>query len=84
MQIVKGTITSVENLEIGVHVKAVVDVKCLGRERGFIEFRGKNMMELLKPFKVGDRVQIVASLEAAVSKAGVRFNNLIAYSIEKF
>lgn len=82
MQIIRGTIQKIEEHQIGVHEKAIVDVKGIGRERAFIEFKGKNMMETLKPFKDGSKVEIVASLEASISNAGVRFNNLIAYKIQ--
>lgn len=83
MQVIKGKVENVENLQIGVHEKAIVDVKGIGRERAFVEFRGKAMMDQLAAVKIGERVEIVASLEANVSKAGVRFNNLIAFSINK-
>ncbi len=83
MQIIRGRIANIENLHIGVHEKAVVDIKGLGKERAFVEFRGRKTMDLLKGFISGDTVQIVASLEASESRAGVKFNNLIACEITK-
>lgn len=83
MQIVNGKIVKVETLQIGVHVKSIVHIQGNGKEFGFVEFRGRNMMDLLKPFKENDHVNIIASLQGSISRAGVYFNNLVADSIQK-
>ena len=48
----------------------------------FIEFRG-HILDRLESFKNGDKVQIVVQFKGSVSrKSGIKFNNLIAKSIQ--
>lgn len=78
----QGKIKSIESDKTGNYEKKIVEL-VIDDERSFIEFRNEIMKSKLKSFKVGDMVEILVFNSANVSKkSGIRYNNLIAKSIQ--
>lgn len=78
---ITGTIEHIEYRNTQGHEKKVVTLAPDGRQRAFVEFRGR-MMENLNPFKEEDEIEVTVVLEGKTSKAsGIQYNNLVAQEV---
>lgn len=75
-----GTIKRIDDATVGEHKKMIVEITN-DDERAFVEFRGVCMIDRLKKFNVGDRVEVLVAMNGSVSKKGNRFNNIVAKQI---
>jgi hypothetical protein len=75
-------ITDVDPYNTG-HTKKIVTIKEDENQVSFIEFLGNQILKTLEEFKIYDRVTITAFHKGSVSQKGLRFNNIIAKSIQK-
>jgi hypothetical protein len=83
MSIFIGKIESIEEENIGtVHHKKVVTLK-KDSETAFFEFRKATFIKFLEAFKKGDSVMVGYLHQGKQTTAKMRFNNLVAQTIEK-
>ncbi|RZJ80795.1 MAG: hypothetical protein EOO20_25685 [Chryseobacterium sp.] len=79
---ITGTIESIEYRNTAGHEKKVVTLAPDGRQRAFVEFRGRRMEEL-DQFRENDEIEVVVSLEGKISKSsGIQYNNLVAQEVK--
>lgn len=83
--IITGRIEDIETENVSTALeKKVVTVTTNDNQKSFIEFRGPIMMKLLSDCKIDDQVLISVKFEGKRAiKTGVRFNNIVAQSIQK-
>jgi len=62
--------------------KKLVTLKLPERQKCFVEFRSKEVLQKLSGLKEDDRVEIEATLEGKYSKAGQHYNNIVAITIK--
>ena len=80
---IQGQITQIDEVNNNFNDKYVAVVKQTDNEDCFVEFRGKVMMNVLRPYRVGESVTISAFIEGKTSKfSGARYNNIVARNIK--
>jgi len=78
---ITGTIESIEYRNTAGHEKKVVTLAPDGRQRAFVEFRGRRMDDL-DAYKENDEIQVAVTLEGKISKnSGIQYNNLVAQGV---
>lgn len=84
MTILHGTISEISQIDpnnTGFQ-KQILTLHSTDNQSMFVEFRG-HILDRLESFKDGDTVQIVVQFKGSISrKSGIKFNNLIAKSIQ--
>lgn len=78
---ISGTIEKIITESNNGRDKKVVTLQAGRNNILFVEFQGK-MMDKLKPFEDGDRVEIRLRFNGKTSKLGRNYNNLIGKSIK--
>lgn len=85
MCLITGRIETIEPVQSSPgQSKDVVTIVSNDNQKAFIEFRSPQMMAVLKSFKENDQVIISVKFDGKIAKTtGVRFNNIVATSIQK-
>lgn len=80
---ITGTIKHIEYRNTQGHEKKVVTLAPDGRQRAFIEFRGRRMQDL-DAFTEEDDIEVTVTMEGKTSKSsGIQYNNLVAQQVAK-
>ena len=78
---ITGTIEHIEYRNTAGHEKKVVTLAPDGRQKAFVEFRGRRMDDL-DAYKEQDEIAVSVTLEGKVCKnSGIQYNNLVACSV---
>lgn len=80
--ILSGKIEKIEDASLHPHDKKVVTVVNI-KNKIFVEFRGPSMLKMLEPYSENDNVIIDFNVEGKISKLGVKYNNIVARTIQK-
>ena len=80
--ILSGKIEKIEDASLPMHQKKVVTVTDQ-ENKIFVEFRGPSMIKMLEPYSENDNVIIDFKIDGNISNVGVRFNNIVARTIQK-
>lgn len=85
MCLITGRIEAIEPVQSSPgQIKYVVNIVSNDNQKAFVEFRSPQMIAILKPLKVDDQVIVSVKFDGKISKgSGVRFNNIVATSIQK-
>jgi len=80
---IQGEITQIDHIKNSFNDKLLATVKQPDKEDCFVEFRGRVMMDILRPYQVGETVIINAFIEGKKSNlSGTRYNNIVARNIK--
>lgn len=84
MEIIDGEVAEISQLDPNKNgsYKKVLTLIISKEEKAFIEVQGA-ILSHLNNIRIGERVQIGFKFKAHTSKAGTRFNNLIAQRVKK-